>query len=415
MTYVIKSGDTLRGIAARLLGDPEKWIVLWKLNQSRLRSGDPDIIYVGETIEIPTEQAEVAKTLPPRASDEVVLLVDGTLYSGWTEVSIKRALEAASGSFSVSLTERWPGQTAKWPIYAGSGVQVYIGQELCISGWVDEVKVAIDATTHSMSVSGRDRTADIIDCSAIQRPGQWRNKKLESIAADLCSPFGVKVRADASTGSALTEFSAQPGETVYECLERAAKKCGLLVSSDPEGTLLFTRSGSQRFATILKEGDNLESIEGSFSSKERFSKYIVESQTSGSGEAAKVVKAQAEDQAITRYRPLAIMAEDQATPAQALARAKYEAQIRAARALVFTARLPGWRAGTESIWKPNRIVALDAPSVRGTGDVLIEQVEFSLGEGGSSTTLTLKRPDAFAELPSWTVPTTKMAAGWATE
>lgn len=416
MNYVIKPGDTLRNIAARYLGDPNKWSVIWAINKTRLRSGDPGMIYVGETIEIPQAMAQAPQgaTPPPVEDDEIALLVGGVLYSGWTEVSVKRSLEAASGAFSVSLSERWPGQTSQWPIFVGNAVEVYIGREVVISGWVDEVESGISASDHTMSVSGRDRTADIIDCSAVNRPGEWRNKKIESIAAELCEPFGVKVRAEVSTGAALSTFRTQPGETVFEAIERAVKKLGIMVTSDTGGALVFTRSGSTRYSLKLKEGDNIIEASGKFSSKDRFSKYIVEAQNDGSGEEQKGIYATAEDRGVKRYRPLSIQAEDQATQAQALARAKWEAQVRAARASIFTVKVPGWRIGNEGIWKTNRIIPIDAPSVRASGEVLIEAVEFSRGSDGTTTTLTLKRPDAFAELPSWAIPSTK-DEGWAIE
>jgi len=414
VTYVIKPGDTLRNLAARYLGDPNKWSAIWAINKARLRSGDPGIIYLGESIEIPTSPAKSSSSAspPPLDDDEVALLVDGVLYSGWTEVSITRALEAASGAFSVTLTERWPGQTTQWPIFVGSAVQVYIGQDIVISGWVDQVAPTLTGSSHSITVSGRDRTADIIDCSAVNRPGEWRGKKIEAIAQDLCDPFGITVKAEVSTGAAIEKCTLQPGETVFEAIERAIKKKGVMLTSDTDGSLVIIKSGSSRFSMQLKEGENLISVGGDFSGTDRYSKYIVEAQGDGYGESQKQIYASVEDKGVTRYRPLCIMAEDQETQAEAQRRAKWEASVRAARASVFTATVQGWKAGNEGIWKVNRIISIDAPSARAAGDVLIESITFLRGASGTTTALTLKRPDAYKEFESKTVSSTK-DFGWA--
>lgn len=50
-TYVVQHGDTLWGIAARFLGNGARWPEIYKI--SHLRSGDPNLIYPGETVNIP--------------------------------------------------------------------------------------------------------------------------------------------------------------------------------------------------------------------------------------------------------------------------------------------------------------------------------------------------------------------------
>lgn len=54
-TYTIKRGDTLWGIARRFSDTKSgaKWPELWSLNKNRLRSGNPDLIYPGETVVLP--------------------------------------------------------------------------------------------------------------------------------------------------------------------------------------------------------------------------------------------------------------------------------------------------------------------------------------------------------------------------
>jgi nucleoid-associated protein YgaU len=49
--YVVRSGDTLAGIARRLLGDPDRWAEIFDLNRSQLESADA--LWVGMELQIP--------------------------------------------------------------------------------------------------------------------------------------------------------------------------------------------------------------------------------------------------------------------------------------------------------------------------------------------------------------------------
>ncbi|MGI9082061.1 MAG: LysM peptidoglycan-binding domain-containing protein, partial [Thermoleophilaceae bacterium] len=58
--YVVRSGDTLWGIARRTLGPDASMAAiarlvdrLWTLNAKVIRSGDPDLIVPGERLRIP--------------------------------------------------------------------------------------------------------------------------------------------------------------------------------------------------------------------------------------------------------------------------------------------------------------------------------------------------------------------------
>ena len=51
-TYTVRSGDTLYGIARRFYGHGRYWHWLYKVNRSKI--SDPDLIYVGQVLAIPS-------------------------------------------------------------------------------------------------------------------------------------------------------------------------------------------------------------------------------------------------------------------------------------------------------------------------------------------------------------------------
>lgn len=60
--YTVKRGDTLWDIAGVKLGDPQKWPLLFALNQNQIKN--PDLIYPGQVLTIP-QKVEVAPPVPP--------------------------------------------------------------------------------------------------------------------------------------------------------------------------------------------------------------------------------------------------------------------------------------------------------------------------------------------------------------
>lgn len=53
-TVTVKSGDTLWGFARRYTGKGTRWPEMWRINKSRSRSKNPNLIYPGEVFKLPS-------------------------------------------------------------------------------------------------------------------------------------------------------------------------------------------------------------------------------------------------------------------------------------------------------------------------------------------------------------------------
>ena len=336
------------------------------------------------------------------AVGQVDLLASGRSHAGWQAVQVRLGMDQCAGMFSLQVSERWHGQDADRPIAAGERCELQIDGETVITGWVDEARQTIDASSHTVELTGRDATGDLVDCSAVRKAGQWRGLRIEQIAAELAAPFGVAVRADVDTGRPLASFALQEGETVFEAIERAARIRALLLVSDGRGGLLITRAGSARVATPLVLGDNILQARVGMDLRDRYSSYVLKGQAPGSdlfnGTSASQVKALASDPGVRRHRPLIITNDAPDMAATLQQRALWEANVRAARSYDIELTVQGWRhAG--GLWRPNAVVPVVATALRLDADLLITHVMFSLDERGSTTTLRLTREDAYTVLP----------------
>lgn len=330
----------------------------------------------------------------------VELKVNGRLYGGWEQVSIQRGIEQIAGAFTLSVTDRWnteAGQKA-FEIKPGQTCEVWVDGQIVITGYIDETEPAYDATSHAITVTGRDKTGDLVDCGAIYKSGHWINKTIAQIAQDLIAPFGIGLKVQADIGAPLPVFAIQEGASVFEELERAARMRALLLVSDGQGNLVLTRAGTDRAGAHLLEGGNILRASGMLSWKDRFSHYIVKGQRTGNDHAFAATVAQQQeavkDATINRYRPLVLLAEDQDGNATLRQRAEWERNVRAGRGTRATVTVQGWQANGK-LWQPNTLTRLQSPRLAADLDLLIVSVNYTLDDSGALTVLDLAQPQAF--------------------
>lgn len=339
-------------------------------------------------------------------SNQVTLKVGGTAYAGWTELSVSRGIEQAAGGFEIAVTNRWAGQAKPVPIKAGDECALVVGADTLITGYVDEVEASLEESNHAIRITGRDRAADLIDCSAIHSPDQWTAIKLDRLAGILAQPFGVAVTAETDVGAPLPTVKLQQGETAWEAIERHARMRALLVISDGHGGLLLTRAGhGLKAKDALVEGDNLKAVSITASIAERFSDYAVKGQRSAASDddddAARRVSGKAKDEGVARYRPLLVLAEGESDGISAADRAAWEAAVRAGRATRVSATLGGWRQSDGALWPLNGLVRVKSPLLDIDTELLIAEIKLTLNATrGSTAELSLARADAYRVLPT---------------
>ncbi|WP_153114624.1 phage baseplate assembly protein [Rhodocyclus tenuis] len=330
------------------------------------------------------------------------LRIAGAYYGGWKSLRVTRSIEQLAGTYELEITERWPGSLRRRPIRPGQPCQLLLDGDVVITGYVDTVMVDFDATRHTLRVSGRDKTADLVDCSAAYKTGQWHKVKIDQLARDLLKPYDIAVIIDdgVDIGSALDSFSIQEGESVFECLERAARLKALLLTSNPDGDLVITRAGKHRLDYGLVEGDNIKAARGEFSWKERFSSYTVKGQGRLGAEGDQVhssPSAKVADDIITRPRPLIVLAEAHSKNATLKDRAEWERNVRRGRSARGSVTVQGWVDPAGNIWQPNTIVPVTSSMLLlDAAEMLIVGCTYTLDDqGGTLTELAISQPEAF--------------------
>jgi len=330
------------------------------------------------------------------------LKLGGTTYTGWKTLRAERSIEQMAGQFNLGVTEDVSANRLdRLALDSDLSAQLLLDDEPVITGWLDDFSPSYDPTTHSIDIAGRDKTADLVDCSAIHKSGQWKNATIKQIATDLLAPFGVPLVMEVDPGKAFPSFGIDPGQTVFECLDRAARLNAMLLTSNAEGALVITRASEAVISVVLEEGVNIKSGSAQFSRRERFSKYVLRGQDSGSddafGDAVAHNEAVVTDSSVKRHRPLIVIAEDHANATTLRDRAEWERNVRRGRGNRGTVTVQGWRRPDGKLWAPNALVHVKSPRLWLDATMLIVGCTYSLdGEGGTTTELTFAAPSAFS-------------------
>lgn len=341
----------------------------------------------------------------------VTIKVGGKALTGWESVDIFKSMTSLCGSFSLAQSATNDnGVTTFLPVFPGDKVTVELDGVPFMTGWVDKISPKVDGKSHSIGVEGREITCDLVDCSRDPKtPGHWKNLTLPQLIRELASPFGLSFKdTGAPAGSPFKLFSAEPGDSIFETIRKAATVKGVLPMTLGDGSITTVVEGKKRATDRLVYGVNILSASGSYDNKSRFSEYHVTGQAPAApgsnffgGAKKHTSTAGSTDPLVTRYRPLVIVESGEVRGKAAQSRANWEAVTRAAKASTVEITVRGWIQSDGTLWECARVASVEVPYLFGPGsrDLLISSVRYSYGPGGTVAVLSLVTPGAFTAQP----------------
>lgn len=325
--------------------------------------------------------------------NDVILKVAGMEFGGWLEIEISAGIERLARDFKLEITRAWPG-ASDFPrmVKPGDLCELWIDSDKMLTGYLDATPISYDSEQITVSASGRSKTADLVDCAAEYGTGQWRNRKVERIVANLAEAYQIQVEAQVDTGAAIADHQIQPGETAFESIGRLLALRQLLATDDAEGRAILIEPGSGgRCSTSLRYGDNILSADVGLDYKDVFSLYECKGQQSVSdGDGSEVSTgsvARIRDSSLGRYRKTIITQSGQVDNQTCADRVEYESLFRQARAQETVYTVQGWRQENGALWLPNTIVRVIDPIIGFDDDRLITEVVYRRGAGGTTATL----------------------------
>lgn len=368
----------------------------------------------------------------------ISLRIGGTTYDQWTTAEVTRDLKDFSGSFSFTLRDvKRSLQTFDFAtggvitdIKPGPECEVLIAGEVVLKGNIENVDREISEGNASVSISGRDKTGDLVDSAALtDGPSEFRNVKLEDGVKRIAEPFGLGVRSEINTGEPFTRYSLDLAETAFSAIEKGARARHALILSDGVGNIVITQTGKTRAPDKIQLPGNVIASRGSYSHAGRHSKTYVRGQgekagKTRSGSAALDKTAEplspddrqassgateierkgtaatgiATDDEITRHRPIVHLARSKADATAAQDEADWRMRTARGASEEVTETVKGFGANGR-LWRVNEIAEVSDAFQDIERDMLITRVTNRSDDAGDVTELTLMSPEAFDAQP----------------
>lgn len=364
-------------------------------------------------------------------NNKVSITVDGEVFEFWESANISSELTTIAPSFSLAATFSLPqGKRTLATLAVGKRVQVKIGDDVVVTGYIDKTPVNYSASSVTISISGRSKTEDLVDCSVIpkdtsididnshkwgnftevvtgeviQPPAltatHWSNTSMCKIIAQLAGSYGVKFVDQSGFDTVVKSFGTDGVDTVLKTLQNLTAKNKLIFCGDEYGNLVLVSVGYKKNGKPVENlilGQNILSCSANFDGSKLFSEYQVKAQENGTnskGGQSLNSSANQINNFFDRVRLGVSKSSGSSTITTCQDQAEFKNDYNLAQFYKTSYTIQGWRRSDGNLWKINEFVNI-TDSFLGFKDnlMLITKVTFDLSNGeGMTTTLEVVPP-----------------------
>ncbi|MFP8400804.1 phage baseplate assembly protein [Raoultella ornithinolytica] len=210
--------------------------------------------------------------------DKVSVIVGGKVHSDWSGYGIDSDFLIPADAWSMRLG--LPAGIFPEGVARGVPVQVRVGPDVVMTGRIDRVSRTVSRDQVSLSVTGRDGAAILVDCASPLLTS--RQASLEEVIAQVVRPLGIKnIELHAESSIRNDKITTEPGERAWDILLRACAGRGLWPWFRPDGTLVIGGPDytAAPVATLVMrrsgEGNNLLSLTDESSMERSYSRLTV--------------------------------------------------------------------------------------------------------------------------------------------
>jgi len=337
----------------------------------------------------------------PKPEEVATLVVRGREFSDWLTVFIQTRWYDAFPicKFTCAERDQMPQDWTKLQFKPGDSCNIYLGGQLAFTGLLVTRQVAYDAGNHSTMLLGKGWTWWPTRSSIRTKTGSFDGFNFVQVARKVLAPFAVNIKIiGAPNPLPYKRLQNEPGEKVWDFLERIARPRGIVLGSDEQGNFLIIGDhvgsvGSvdetpatfdERFGkfvddTVLEgagvpnaqvvdqliEGVNILRCQCIISVDDIFLDYSVHGQTPASDEQHGAAASEQEASvggSADRYTSLLTVAEQPVwNLAEIMDRAKNEAEFREATIIDAFITVQGWLRANGDLWRAGDDVYVKTP------------------------------------------------------
>lgn len=343
------------------------------------------------------------------SDNNIQIEIDGNNLSDYIDGSVSIQLDQFCNSFNFTTSKSLVGE---YNIFPEETCRIFINGKVAITGVIDSVSPSEDADSSTVSVSGRDRTCDVVDSDLPIGISLSGNFTLQTVIEKVLTALGltdIKVVNEIDDLRSFTSadiVSAEVDKNCFDFINEYAQKVSALLVTNAEGNIVITRAGSKRYSDKLlndigNDDNNIISSSAGYDYSQRYNKYIVYSQSNTNTQTSNVSisnvaqKGIAIDDEIRESRVMVMKANNACSSENCEEIATLEANIRRANSLKYSCEVYGFETNDGNLWEVNRLIQVYDIDADIDSELLIKGLTFNMGDSGSTTSIELALADAY--------------------
>lgn len=306
--------------------------------------------------------------------NQLTMQINGTAVPFYT-ADLNYSLEQLAHTFSCSI----PAMDIVDPL----PVEFYLNDKLILTGKIDGVDSSTDSSSHSVNISGRSKSANMID-SRITMDALY-DQPIDKLLRKLVAPFSLQVQClvNASSLEPIAEFQIN-AESPVENIAQVIREQGFALV-ERNGVLTIEDTAHATIQGIgLEVGNNIEKLDISRKFDKQF--HTIEVQGAWDDASASVISSD-----IDSSRTLVIISDQLQTEEACLSRANYERNLAIANSLTASSSIADifQELAIDGI---NRVIRVIDKRQNFSEMLVIKALGLSVSESSASTSIQLARP-----------------------
>lgn len=339
-------------------------------------------------------------------TNKIILIINGQEYSQFSEISIKRNIEAIASSFEFVASNEF---SEDFPFHAFDDCVVKVNEKDVLTGYVTFLRPVYSNMDHSINIIGYDNTKDVADTDIYNNSQITEAKSFKSLIEDMLTSHGITGIGviDAVGNLELGEddlyIASETGSSLYEYFMSIAKKKQVLLSTDGLSNIVIYRNESPDKTNLSlrnirgKSNETIKSASCTFDYNKRFKTIKVRSQDGADTD----IRGESVDTNISRERTKTIISELVFNADECKKLADWEVNNRRLNSIIYKCVVAGFWAKENTIFAPNQFYNIEDDYCGLKKTMLLKEVEYSYSNiSGSVSSLTFVAKDAYTLAPN---------------
>lgn len=339
----------------------------------------------------------------------ILIRVNGIEYDQYLSAVVNISFETLANDYSFAATSN----SGFPPFKKGDLVEMLVdGIKVC-TGFIERIEGQFSEKSHSITYSGRDKTADFID-SNIDVLNDLKDLTLKQLIERMIENIGSSLKVIDKVNPKVFNVAediikCEPGDNCFVKASEFAKKRQVFLTSDGSANIVISNSepvdtGSLLQNKINSENNNVLSGSWMLSDEDRFNRYSLRSQLDPVGLALvpspDIATASNQnggiilDNEVRKGRQF-VAIKSKHSSEELKKRAEWTKKMRKVRGSTYRATVQGYRNAKNNLWDVNQLATVDDDFADISRKMLVSDIQFSYSEQGSFTTLDFVEEDAY--------------------